>query len=227
MSRQIQFFVCLSMSGLVLSLVDLPRVTAAEIEKVVFSPVALASAQREPLADRDDRLGGGSIFGEEERLPQASEGTLVLPPIMAATIRTDTIGNGSLPKPFRDPNEVAASVLPESGVDREQDWVATRYEFAAANTFSHPRYFEDRMLERHGHERFPALQPLVSGVRFYATMPMLPYLMTVRHPCECESSLGYFRPGTCVYPYIQRPPYERKALLVESAAVAGAFIAIP
>ncbi len=94
------------------------------------------------------------------------------------------------------------------------------YQFAAANTFSHPRYFEDRMLERHGHERFPYLQPMVSGAKFFGTFPMLPYLMTVSPPADIEYQLGYFRPGTAVYPYIQRPPYQRDAVIVQGSAIA-------
>jgi hypothetical protein len=146
---------------------------------------------------------------------------------MAATTGVSEIGNGSTPKEFRSPEEAPISDLPESGTDRDLAWVPTNYQFAAANTFSHPRYFEDRMLERHGHERFPHLQPIVSGARFFGTFPMLPYLMTVRPACDCESQLGYFRPGDCVHPYLQRPPYQRDAVIVEGAAIAGGIIAIP
>jgi hypothetical protein len=182
---------------------------------------------RAPVVNAEDRLGGASIFGEEERLPIVAVGQLTLPPIMAATTDVAAIGNGSTPKEFRAESEAPLSDLPESGTDRDPQWLATQYQFAAANTFSHPRYFEDRMLERHGHERYPHLQPLVSGGRFFATFPMLPYLMTVRPPCECESQMGYFRPGTAVHPYIQRPPYQRNAVIAEAAAIAGASIALP
>jgi hypothetical protein len=83
------------------------------------------------------------------------------------------------------------------------------------------------MLERHGHERYPLLQPMISGTRFIATVPMLPYLMTVRPACETEYKMGHFRAGDRVYPYFQRPPYVRNAAVVEAAAVAGGFIALP
>jgi len=174
-----------------------------------------------------DKLGGKSIFGEQERLPTVAGGRLALPTIAALTIDTEKIGNGSTPKEFRSEAETPQTDLPESGYDRDQQWASSQYQFAAANTFSHPRYFEDRMLERHGYERFPYLQPFVSGARFFSTIPMLPYLMTIQNPCECESQLGYFRPGSCVAPYVQRPPYQRDAVLVEGAAIAGAIIAIP
>ncbi|MGV3483894.1 MAG: hypothetical protein ACO1RT_05715 [Planctomycetaceae bacterium] len=182
---------------------------------------------RAPSVDLGDRLGATSIYGEQERLPVVDSGQMTLPPIMAATTAISEIGNGSAPREFRSEAETLTSDLPEAGFERDAQWVPTNYHFAAANTFSHPRYFEDRMLERHGHERFPHLQPMVSGARFFATFPMLPYLMTVRPPCECEYQMGYFRPGSCVYPYHQRPPYQRDAVIVEAAAIAGASVAIP
>ncbi len=173
------------------------------------------------------KLGGASIFGGADRLPTVANSSLSLPPIMAATTKVEKIGNGSTPTRFRDDADTPTGDLPESGYERAANWYASTYQFAAANTFSNPRYFEDVMLERHGHERYPSLQPLVSGARFFATVPMLPYVMTVRPPCECESQLGYFRPGSCVYPYVQRPPYVRNALIVEASAVAKGIVIIP
>jgi len=176
-----------------------------------------------PVPKQENVLGRSTIFGDEQRLPIVTTGQMTLPRILAGT----TALNGSTPKEFLGAEETSLSDLPESGNERDSAWIASNYQFAAANTFSHPRYFEDRMLERHGHERFPHLQPMVSGARFFATFPMLPYLMTVRPAFECESQLGYFRPGDCVYPYLQRPPYQRDAVIVEGAAIAGGVIAIP
>ena len=118
-------------------------------------------------------------------------------------------------------------VLPEDSVGRGENWSWSVSNWAASNNFSHPRYFEDRMLERHGHERFPLMTPICGGARFFTTIPMLPYLMTVRPPCECESTLGYYRSGSCTPGLWQRPPLERNAVLVESAVVSGLIIAFP
>ncbi len=208
--------------------------TSALVVGCLVSMVSLASSASgqstavTPLTGvSNDRLGGASIFGAQERLPAVTSGQLTLPSIMAATTSVSEIGNGSTPQEFRSPDETPLVDLPEAGMDRDSQWVSSDYQFAAADTFSHPRYFEDRMLERHGHQRFPLLQPMVSGARFFGTFPMLPYLMTVRPPGECESQLGYFRSGSCVYPYIQRPPYQRDAVIVEAATIAGASIALP
>lgn len=203
-----------------------PTIVGAEgISKYLVVTKQSASAD----SDRDStKLGGESIFGGSERLPTIVEGgRLMLPAITTATTATSEIGNGSLPKSFTGPAERSEEALREQTSERDAAWGLSRLEFAAANTFSHPLYFEDVMLERHGHERFPNLTPMISGARFFATVPMLPYLMTVRPACEFEYKMGHFRAGDRVYPYIQRPPYVRNAAIVEAAAIAGASIALP
>lgn len=191
----------------------------------------LVSTQQSVVTDADrdaTKLGGESIFGGNERLPTIVEGgRLTLPPITTATTATSDIGNGSLPKSYTGPVERAEEFLREQISERDTAWVMSRYDFEAANTFSHPLYFEDVMLERHGHERFPKLMPMISGARFFATIPMLPYLMTVHPACEFEYKMGHFRPGDRLYPYIQRPPYVRNAAIVQAATIAGASIALP
>jgi hypothetical protein len=162
-----------------------------------------------------------------ERVPLVDDGRFVLPTLIAATTETKDIGNGRTPEGFRAGEQSPTRLLPESAQQRQDTWQRTVGQWAAANTFSHPRYFEDRMLERHGHERCHYLQPLVSGARFFSQIPMLPYLATVRPPCDCEYTLGYYRSGSCAPPLLQRPPYERTAVAVEAAAIAGAIIAFP
>lgn len=174
------------------------------------------------------RLSGDSIFGGTEALPLANQsGRIDLPPLRAVTIETDSIGNGSTPKPFDTQGKDPGQNLIEEPSQRGPGWAWSNYEFAAANTFSHPLYFEDVMLERHGHERFPLLQPMVSGARFFATVPMLPYLMTVRNPCDYEYKMGHFRTGDPVHPYFQRPPYVGRAAAVEALWITGAVLVIP
>lgn len=171
-------------------------------------------------------LSAKSIFGGNEVLPSANDsGRIELPPLRAVTIATDEIAN--VPKGFVIQAEGAGQPLIEEPLQRDPAWSWSTYEFAAANTFSHPLYFEDVMLERHGHERFPLLQPMASGARFFATVPMLPYLMTVRHPCDYEYKMGHFRTGDCVHPYCQRPPYVRRAAVVETLWITGGVLAIP
>ncbi len=169
------------------------------------------------------------LGGEESnaRKPEVSGGRFVLPDIKAASLATSEIGNGRTPDGFRRDEAVAIEPLAEQASQRGENWSWTTRTWAAPNTFSNPLYFEDRMLERHGHERFPHLTPMIAGMRFFTTVPMLPYKMAVDHPHECQYTLGYFRSGSCVHPYLQRPPYERKAVISEGIAVAKAIVVLP
>lgn len=89
------------------------------------------------------------------------------------------------------------------------------------------RYFEDVQLERYGHSISPALQPLISGGRFFLTLPILPYKMGITTPDECVYDLGYHRPGSCS-PYIWNPiPISLRGALFQTGAVMGAVHLIP
>jgi hypothetical protein len=164
---------------------------------------------------------------DAERSPEVVDGRFVLPPMQAATIATANIGNGKTPEGFRDQSVTPMQSLPEVADQRGETWNWSIAHWSAANTFSYPRYFEDRMLERHGHERFGCYQPLASGARFFATFPMLPYLGAIQHPCECEYTMGYYRPGSCTPAFRQRPPYDRRAIVAESLAVGSAIAIFP
>ncbi|MEX0824736.1 MAG: hypothetical protein WD119_01140 [Pirellulaceae bacterium] len=180
-------------------------------------PVAQQAAPLQQAVQRRDQLAGESIYGNQ-RYAVREDGQLVLPDLTAPTTSLEKVGSGSVPAAMKEEGPAAIRPIPE-GPDREGMWGLTTYNWHAPNTFSNPRYFEDAMLERHGHERFPVLQPAVSGFRFFSTVPMLPYLMTVRPPCDTEYTLGFYRPGSRAPGLLQRPPYERKAVLVEAAAV--------
>lgn len=156
-----------------------------------------------------------------------SEGRFQLPPIKAVSIDSSEVGNGAMPKGFRDNSLVPVNQLPESGLDRELPWQWSTRHWAAANTFSHPLYFEDRMLERHGHQRYPYLQPFVSGGRFLAGSVLLPYLSAVSPPSECQYTLGYYRTGNCVPALKQRPPWKRKAAAAQATGVVSGVWVLP
>ena len=89
-------------------------------------------------------------------------------------------------------------------------------------------YFEDTQLERYGHTKVcPALQPIVSGARFFVTVPLIPYKMGVTPPNECVYTLGHHRPGNCV-PYMKEPfPISLRGAVFEAGAVAGGIALVP
>ena len=164
---------------------------------------------------------------EKAKIPQAVNGSFQLPPLLAPSTAQNLAELRQVPKDFRNERKVPSIQLPESGKDRDEHWEWTTVKWKAPNTFSNPRYFEDRMLERHGHQSSERLQPLVSGARFFATIPMIPYLMAVSEPQEKEYTLGYYRTGSDVPSLRQRPPYERRGVLSEAAVVTGLFLLVP
>ncbi len=192
----------------------------------------LSLIQSDADQDSDDYLKSKSMMEiRKDIVPSAVDGRIILPALKAVSTATDEVGSGDsvgrTPTEFRGSAQRPMQPLPEDSSGRGLNWDWTVSNWAAANTFSHPRYFEDRMLERHGHERCPRLQPFASGMRFFTTVPMLPYLMTVSNPCDYEYTLGYYRSGSCTPAFLQRPPYERRAVIVESGSVAGAIIGFP
>lgn len=89
-----------------------------------------------------------------------------------------------------------------------------------------PLYFEDVNLERHGYT-WGLAQPVVSGARFFATFPQLPYLFVTQPPQEIEYTLGQHRPGSAA-PYVEEfPDWNDRAALVEAGAVVGLVFLIP
>ena len=90
-----------------------------------------------------------------------------------------------------------------------------------------PLYFEEVQLERYGHSAGPIVEPLLSAAHFFVTIPLLPYYMGVDPPCECQYSLGYYRPGSCA-PFMVEPfPLSLRGAAFEAGAAAGAAIVLP
>ncbi len=101
------------------------------------------------------------------------------------------------------------------------------FTWKASNLCYKPLYFEDVQLERYGHTISPWLQPAISRVRFWLTIPVLPYLMGVNPPNECIYDLGYYRPGNCA-PYMMNPvPISLRAGLIEAGVIVGGVYLIP
>ena len=177
------------------------------------------------LEDDESGEGDESIFAGRET--SFVGGRLSLPPIVASTTQTSGIGNGRLPVGYRGGMDSPTVSLPETGEQRGLPWQWQTGTWAATNSFSHPLYFEDRQLERHGHQRYPALQPLISGGRFVAQWAALPYLSTLHPPCDCEYTLGHYRSGSCAPVLRQRAPWSRKAAAAQATSIVGGFWALP
>jgi hypothetical protein len=100
-------------------------------------------------------------------------------------------------------------------------WERTTFSWVAAATYHRPIYFDDDQLERYGHTFGPVTQSTVSAVKFFATVPLVPYYMGVYPPNECIYDLGLYRPGSCAPYYFDPFP-----LSVRGAINEGLFLGI-
>jgi hypothetical protein len=80
----------------------------------------------------------------------------------------------------------AQEIVPRAEHDTLFFWQAT-------NLCHRPLYFEQNYLERDGRS-FGPVQPVVSGVQFFAGVPLLPLRMVRQPPCRCIYTLGESRP---------------------------------
>ncbi|MEM9827163.1 MAG: hypothetical protein AAF958_11270 [Planctomycetota bacterium] len=188
-----------------------------------------AAAEGDDLDDdlddfEDESEDDSDDQGLVSRLP--GSGRFSIPPLAAPSLEGPFTDAQGRPETDEELGDVVLTPLSESRAI-SAGWATTTRLWAAPNTWSHPRYFEDRMLERHGHERWGYVQPLAAGVRFYSQAAMLGYLTALRHPCDCEYTLGYYRSGNCVPAYYQRPPWDRQAFWHAGLKSAASFAILP
>jgi len=128
------------------------------------------------------------------------------------------------PTPGALPEECVMNSTPYDG----RHFGRTCFMWKASALSTQAAYFEDVQLERYGNTIVcPALQPVVSGVKFFGTIPILPYKMGVTPPNECVYTLGHRRPGNCA-PYMVEPfPISPRGALFQAGAIAGGIYAIP
>ena len=100
-------------------------------------------------------------------------------------------------------------------------WRHTTFTWTAASTCRNPLYFEDEQLERYGHSWGNVKQTAISAVKFFGTVPLLPYYMGVYPPNECIYDLGQYRPGSCAPYYLDPLP-----LSVRGALYEGTFLGL-
>ncbi len=106
-------------------------------------------------------------------------------------------------------------------------WSEITYNWKASALCHKPLYFEQNQLERYGHSWGPYLQPIMSGVHFFTSVPILPYKMGIESPNECIYALGHYRPGNCAPYLIEATPFTWRAAFYQGAFVTGTSFAIP
>jgi hypothetical protein len=135
-------------------------------------------------------------------------------PILVVPNTAAKPGSGAMPDDMVSGRLPAPVPLP-FGTDRHGIWSLERKTWLAPVYCHQPTYFHDSMLEEHGHERCPSLQPLISGARFYSQLAFLPYLSYLNPPLQDSYSTGHFRPGTAAPCIRQRAPYDPGAMRLQ------------
>ena len=171
---------------------------------------------------QDDIPAGLEASGANTSATRSTE-PLRVKPLQTPNTSISGIGTGTTPEDATQGRLPAAMVLPY-GPDRQPGWSVSTKNWVAPTFCHYPTYYDDVMLEYHGHERCPPLQPLLSGGRFFTGIFFTPYLMTLQHPYEQVSNAGHFRPGTCAPGVRQRAPYDPTALKVQAAATASGVV---
>lgn len=147
--------------------------------------------------------------------------------VQVATISAEKIGTGLIPQRSSDRN-AAQGPLP-TGLSRGM--IHTHVHWRASHIQHYPLYFENAMLERHGHTRsffgYEYAQSIISGTKFFVTIPLLPYHETLRSKHQCVYALGHYRAGSGAPCLRDNIPYDSRAAIVESASAAAFFWAIP
>ena len=110
-----------------------------------------------------------------------------------------------------------------------RQWGGLRYCWDAPVLSHGPLYFEEVNLERHGYgpKYLRVLQPVLSGARFFATVPTLPYKIVAEPPRHPVYTLGHYRPGNPVSYRVNYPPLSLRGGLAESGLAVGLIFLIP
>lgn len=148
---------------------------------------------------------------EQEPTTEKTRGPLLLPALTVPNTSVQRDGKNSVPEDLVAGRLPVAIYLPY-GPDRYGFWALESKTWIAPVYCLQPLYFEDTMLERHGQERFPCLQPILSGARFFSDAALQPYHAYLQPPLQERPSAGHYRPGSTAPSLRQRPPYDAGAI---------------
>ncbi|MCA9132687.1 MAG: hypothetical protein KDA45_06020 [Planctomycetales bacterium] len=156
-------------------------------------PLPLSGPTPETVAQPVAPLRTNALPDEEKSLAPLPSRELAQK-ISIVDLSVQEIGTGALP-------ESASAQRPTSSPPSLGGYVRLVapkcVHWQPSNICHFPLYFEDPMLERHGHVRFGCLQPFASGAKFLGSVPLLPYLRLKQPAWEPQYALGQWRPGSC------------------------------
>ncbi len=131
------------------------------------------------------------------------------------------------PDVARSKLDAMADVSYESVLQRE--WVGLRFCWDAPGFAHQPLYFEEVNLERYGYgpRHLRAVQPVLSGAHFFATIPVLPYHLGATPVHQSVYALGHYRPGSPAPYRFLYPPFSIRGGLAQAGVMVGLIGVIP
>lgn len=200
------------------SAMNLGKISQAPAAREPSQPVSAATAS----SAASDRSSFASFQTTHRSLPfQRPIGQIGIDIRPKSKDGSQTLPADTAPQALTEIPFITAS--PAQGLIARSTSVRAR---GAENFPYQPLYFEQVNLERYGRYRTP-LQPATSALRFFATIPALPYAMAIHNP-----HLAYYRN----WPYEagwgaprvrELPPFQPRAAVVESAAIVGLAYLLP
>ncbi len=191
-----------------------------DAEEKLGAALGTAPQTPEPDAIKLDEQAEPNLAGPANT---RSTEPLRVKPLKTPNTSISGIGTGTTPEDATEGRLPSPTPLPY-GPDRQPGWSVSTKNWVAPAFCHFPTYYDDVMLEYHGHERCPPLQPILSGGRFFTGIFFTPYLAYLQPPTEQISNAGLYRPGTCAPGLRQRAPYDPTALKVQAAATATGVV---
>ena len=103
----------------------------------------------------------------------------------------------------------------------------TDFHWKATELSHQPLYFDDQILERYGQTIAPCVQPVISGAKFFGTLPSMPYRMWINRTHDYRTTLGYHRPGSATPCYRDAVHWRWDAASFQGGAIVGALLLLP
>ncbi len=203
---------------------DLSNASKNDLVGTAFKPETSPAVDGTGVSEATPNAQPSATLPQDQASARNRE-PIVLPALTVPNTAIPGAGKGATPEDFVRGRLPGAVSLP-CGADRYGFWSFGDKTWSAPVYCAQPLYFEDTMLERHGHERFPCLQPMVSGARFFSDIALLPYNAYLQRPLEERYSTGHYRPGSSAPGLRQRAPYDAGALRFQLLTTGASIIAV-
>jgi len=130
------------------------------------------------VPDELDVPGNELQIPEEIERPSGQNSAAKLKPL--GMIRLDAKPHGPTPKD-ESAEFFHGKTVDLNSMGEVRDWPMTAFGWRSAGFCPPPLYFNHDSLEIHGHSSAPHIQPILSGLRFYSSIPLVPAKMAHSH----------------------------------------------